>query len=127
MKVKSVAHLSDSDRAHAALLTRFSELDGVQRVDAFPEDASVVFFDQTELRTQLEAQESVGAVGLQTHVLAHREQLRARDVVECELVFEESRDLHDLFVRNRFSLSCFLDKVQNLIRGDLLVINLQIY
>ena len=91
-------------RPHASFLACLAQLTHRQRVDAFPQYSTIIFFDRPKFIPQLKTQKRVGPIRLETHVSAHGYELRPSNVGQRELVFEHASDSDDGILWERFSL-----------------------
>lgn len=96
--------LAETSRRHAletntARLAGVLELLGRERVDTLGVDHHVVDTNLLETAADLVLEEVVGTEGVDVHVLAHRDELGAGQVVEGDVRVEELGDLDDVLVR----------------------------
>ena len=91
-ELRVVLRLGEADAAHAAVRAGLLHLLARERVEALVDDPPVVRAQVADARPEQVPEERVRAVGVQAHVLAEAHELRARQVVEHEVVAERLGD-----------------------------------
>lgn len=80
-----------------------------KRVDTFEGDGAVITFELTEPVADIVSQYGVCAKGVEIHVSAHGDQLRAGKIIQRNVVLENLADLNELFPRGRLTAITDLD------------------